>query len=90
MSRPTYEEWCKEFKFGSMSKKPDLRRQYQPGEFDYDKFIKRINNIGREPKQQTSIVSENLKKIRMFVKHIFRQVNMQYEKNNQISRDKNI
>jgi hypothetical protein len=52
MSRPTYEEWCKEFRFGSMCKIPDKRRPSQPGEFDHDKFIKRIQNYGKDEKQQ--------------------------------------
>jgi hypothetical protein len=61
MSRPDYNEWCEEFRFGSMYRVPDQKRSYQLGEFNSDKFIKYIKNYGTEQKHQSSIWSESLK-----------------------------
>lgn len=52
-----YNAWCKKFKVGSRVEKSASKKIYEPGEYDYDKFIKMIQNYGNN-KKQSSIFRE--------------------------------
>lgn len=46
-----YNAWCKKFKVGSRIEKGTSKKIYQPGEYDYDKFIKMIKSYDKNKKQ---------------------------------------
>jgi hypothetical protein len=60
----TYNKWCKKYKVGSRVQKFNTVRFYTQGEYDQTKLIKIIENYGTEQKQQSSIWSERLKRLR--------------------------
>ena len=42
----SYTAWCKKYKVGSRVQKYQTVKYYEDGEYDYDKFIKMIQNYG--------------------------------------------
>jgi hypothetical protein len=51
VKQPSYNAWCKKYKVGSRVDKSKLTRFYEDGEYDYNKFIKMIENYGKDRKQ---------------------------------------
>jgi hypothetical protein len=49
--RMSYTAWCKKYKVGSRVQKYSTKKFYEDGEYDYDKFIKMIQNYGNNKKQ---------------------------------------
>jgi hypothetical protein len=47
----SYTAWCKKYKVGSRVQKYQMKKYYEEGEYDYDKFIKMIQNYGTNKKQ---------------------------------------
>ena len=62
--RMSYTAWCKKFKVGSRVQKYETKKYYEEGEYDYEKFIKMIQNYGTDQKQRSSIWSESLGRLR--------------------------
>ena len=48
-------EWMKKYKVSSRYEKPNIKKMYQEGEYDKDKFIKMIKNYGTKNQPKTSI-----------------------------------
>ena len=59
-----YTVWCKKFKVGSRVQKYTTKNFYKDGEYDYEKFIKMIQNYGADKKQRSSMWSESLDRLR--------------------------
>jgi len=51
--QPSYTAWCKKYKVGSRVEKYNTKKYYEEGEYDYDKFIKMIQNYGNNKKQSS-------------------------------------
>ena len=49
----SYTAWCKKYKVGSRVEKYNTKKYYEAGEYDYDKFIKMIQNYGTNKKQSS-------------------------------------